>query len=88
MPRFIGLEPCCIKGDRVLRKRTSKVGTRKNHRSSLKAKVAAKAIKSHKTTTQIVENPGRGWKKQALAGLPDAGRCGLRELANDVQNWS
>src|SRR5215471_13204094 len=51
--------------------------TRKNHSPSLKAKVAIEAIKAQKTTTQISPNVRRsptqvgGWKRQALAGLPD-----------------
>src|SRR5579871_5519039 len=51
--------------------------TRKSHPPSLKAKVAVEAIKAHKTTTQIAQMFGvhptqvGGWKKQALAGLPD-----------------
>src|SRR5215813_12793715 len=52
-------------------------GTRKNHPPILKAKVAIEAIKGHKTTAQIAQIFGvhptqfGGWKKQALAGLPD-----------------
>ena len=52
-------------------------GTRKSHPPSLKAKVAVEAIKAHKTTAQIAQLFGvhptqvGGWKKQALAGLPD-----------------
>jgi putative transposase len=51
--------------------------TRKNHPPSLKAKVAVEAIKAHKTAVQIAQvfavHPTQvgGWKKQALAGLPD-----------------
>ena len=51
--------------------------THKNHPPTLKAKVAVEAIKAHKTTTQIAQMFGihptqvGGWKKQALAGLPD-----------------
>ena len=51
--------------------------TRKNHPPSLKAKVALEAIKAHKTAAQIAQMFGvhptqvGGWKKQALAGLPD-----------------
>ena len=50
--------------------------SRRNHPSSLKAKVAIEAIKGHKTTVQIAQMFGvhptlvGGWKKQALAGLP------------------
>jgi transposase-like protein len=57
--------------------------TRKSHPPSLKAKVAIEAIKAHKTTTQIVQMFGvhptqvGGWKKQALAGLPDIFGNGL-----------
>jgi transposase len=60
--------------------------TRKSHPPSLKAKVAVEAIKAHKTAAQIAQMFGvhptqvGGWKKQALAGLPDisataASRC-------------
>jgi transposase-like protein len=51
--------------------------TRKNHPPSLKAKVAVEAIKAHKTAAQIAQMFGvhptqvGGWKKRALAGLPD-----------------
>jgi transposase len=51
--------------------------TRKSHPPSLKAKVAVEAIRAHKTTAQIAQMFGvhptqvGGWKKQALAGLPD-----------------
>src|ERR1700758_950244 len=51
--------------------------TRKSHPPSLKAKVAVEAIKAHRTTAQIAQMFGvhptqvGGWKKQALAGLPD-----------------
>ena len=51
--------------------------TRKSHPPSLKAKVALEAIKAHKTAAQIAQMFGvhptqvGGWKKQALAGLPD-----------------
>src|SRR5277367_944793 len=50
---------------------------RKSHPPSLKAKVAVEAIKAHKTAAQIAQmfgvHPSQvgGWKKQALAGLPD-----------------
>ncbi len=65
--------------------------TRKNHPPSLKAKVAVEAIKAHKTTTQIAQMFGvhptqvGGWKKQALAGLPDVfgnGRQQVRQQAD------
>src|SRR5438552_11557862 len=51
--------------------------TRKSHPPSLKAKVAVEAIKAHKTAAQIAQMFGvhptqvGGWKKQALAGLPE-----------------
>jgi len=47
---------------------------RKSHPPSLKAKVAAEAIKAHKTAAQIAQMFGvqptqvGGWKKQALGG--------------------
>jgi transposase len=65
--------------------------TRKNHPPSLKAKVAVEAIKAHKTAAQIAQMFGvhptqvGGWKKQALAGLPDVfgnGRQQLREQSD------
>src|SRR5713226_6508686 len=62
--------------------------TRKSHPPSLKAKVAVEAIKAHKTATQIAQMFGvhptqvGGWKKQALAGLPDLFGNG-RVLFND-----
>jgi transposase len=65
--------------------------TRKSHPPSLKAKVAVEAIKAHKTTAQIAHTFGvhptqvGGWKKQALAGLPDVfsnGREQLRQQAD------
>ena len=64
--------------------------TRKNHPPSLKAKVAVEAIKAHKTTAQIAQIFGvhptqvGGWKKLALAGLPDVfgnGREPVRQEA-------
>src|ERR1039457_3248568 len=51
--------------------------TRKSHPPSLKARVAVEAIRAHKTAAQIAQMFGvhptqvGGWKKQALAGLPD-----------------
>src|ERR1700757_3209413 len=51
--------------------------TRKSQPPSLKAKVAVEAIKAHKTAAQIAQMFGvhptqvGGWKKQALAGLPE-----------------
>jgi transposase len=65
--------------------------TRKNHPPSLKAKVAVEAIKAHKTAAQIAQVFGvhptqvSGWKKQALAGLPDIfgnGREQVRQQAD------
>src|SRR6476469_8188643 len=65
--------------------------TRKSHPPSLKAKVAVEAIKAHKTAAQIAQMFGvhptqvGGWKKQALAGLPDIfgnGREQLRQQAD------
>ena len=65
--------------------------TRKSHPPSLKAKVAVEAIKAHKTTAQIAQIFGvhptqvGGWKKQALAGLPDIfgnGREQVRQQAD------
>src|SRR5712692_2736849 len=65
--------------------------TRKSHPPSLKAKVAAEAIKAHKTAAQIAQMFGvhptqvGGWKKQALAGLPDIfgnGREQMRQQAD------
>jgi transposase-like protein len=50
---------------------------RKNYTPSLKAKVAIEAIKGSKTATQIGQTYGvhpnlvAGWKKQALAQLPE-----------------
>src|SRR3954447_13833201 len=64
--------------------------TRKSHPPSLKAKVAVEAIKAHKTVAQIAHIFGvhptqvGGWKKQALAGLPDIfgnGREQMRQQA-------
>src|SRR5215471_1634850 len=57
--------------------------TRKNHPPSLKAKVAVEAIKAHKTTAQIFGvHPTQvgGWKKQALAGLPDVFGNGREQM--------
>ena len=65
--------------------------TRKNHPPSLKAKVAVEAIRGHKTTAEIAQlyavHPTQvgGWKKQALAGLPDVfgnGREQMRQQAD------
>ena len=65
--------------------------TRKNHPPSLKARVAVEAIKGHRTTAQIAQMFGvhptqvGGWKKQALAGLPDVfsnGREQMRQQAD------
>ena len=65
--------------------------SRKNHPPSLKAKVAIEAIRGHKTTAEIAQayavHPTQvgGWKKQALAGLPDVfgnGRDQMRQQAD------
>src|ERR1035441_9340898 len=65
--------------------------TRKSRPPSLKAKVAVEAIKAHRTTAQIAQMFGvhptqvGGWKKQALAGLPDVfgnGREQMRQQAD------
>jgi transposase-like protein len=65
--------------------------TRKSHPPSLRAKVAVEAIKAHKTTAQIAQIFGvrptqvGGWKKHALAGLPDIfgnGREQMRQQAD------
>jgi transposase len=65
--------------------------TRKSHPPSLKARVAVEAIKGHRTTAQIAQMFGvhptqvGGWKKQALAGLPDVfgnGREQMRQQAD------
>src|SRR6476620_6704244 len=65
--------------------------SRKNHPPSLTAKVALEAIKAHKTTALIAQMFGvhppqvGGWKKQAMAGLPDIfgnGRQQLRQQAD------
>ena len=64
--------------------------TRKNHPPSLKAKVAVEAIKAHKTTAQIAQMFGvhptqvGGWKKQALAGLPDVFGNGREQRRPDA----
>jgi transposase len=53
---------------------------------SLKAKVAVEAIKAHKTAAQIAQIFGvhptqvGGWKKQALAGLPDVFGNGREQI--------
>src|ERR1041384_3362278 len=69
--------------------------TRKNHPPGLKAKVAVEAIRAHKTTAQIAQMFGvdptqvGGWKKQALAGLPDLfgnGREEVRQQADAEKN--
>ena len=65
--------------------------TRKSHPPSLKARVAVEAIKRHRTTAQIAQMFGvhptqvGGWKKPALAGLPDVfgnGREQMRQQAD------
>ena len=59
---------------------------RKSPPPSLKAKVAVEAIKAHKTATQIAQMFGvhptqvGGWKKQALAGLPDVFGNGREQM--------
>ena len=59
---------------------------RKSHPPSLKAKVAVEAIKAHKTAGQIAQMFGvhptqvGGWKKQALAGLPDVFGNGREQM--------
>ena len=59
---------------------------RQSHPPSLKAKVAVEAIKAHKTSAQIAQifsvHPTQvgGWKKQALAGLPDIFGHGREQL--------
>src|SRR6266849_2842354 len=64
--------------------------TRKSHPPSLKAKVAVEAIKAHKTAAQIAQMFGvhptqvGGWKKQALAGLPDIFGNGREQMR---QQW-
>jgi transposase len=69
--------------------------TRKNHPPSLKAKVAIEAIKARRTTAQIAQmfavHPTQvgGWKRQALAGLPDVfsnGREQIRQQAEVEKN--
>src|SRR5450759_2341443 len=69
--------------------------TRKSHPPSLKAKVAVEAIKSHRTRAEIAQmfgvhpTPVGGWKKQALAGLPDifgTGREQMRQQADADQD--
>jgi transposase len=71
--------------------------TRKSHPPSLKAKVAVEAIKAHKTAAQIAQMFGvhptqvGGWKKQALAGLPDIfgyGREQMRQQADTEKGRS
>jgi len=60
--------------------------TRKSHPPSLKAKVAIEAIRAHKTAAQIAQMFGvhptqvGGWKKQALAGLPDVFGNGREQM--------
>ena len=63
---------------------------RKSHPPSLKARVAVEAIKEHKTTAQIAQmfavHPTQvgGWKKQALAGLPEIFSNGREHLRQQV----
>jgi transposase len=65
--------------------------TRKNHPPSLKAKVAVEAIKAHKTTAQIAQIFGvhptqvGGWKKLALAGLPDVFGNGREQVRQEAE---
>jgi transposase len=60
--------------------------SRKSHPPSLKAKVAIEAIKGNKTTAQISQVFGvhptqvGGWKRQALAGLPEIFSNGREHL--------
>jgi transposase len=64
--------------------------TRKSHPPSLKAKVAIEAIKGHKTTTQIAQMFGvhptqvGGWKRQALASLPEIFSNGREHMRQQV----
>jgi transposase len=64
--------------------------TRKSHPPSLKAKVAVEAIKAHKTAAQIAQMFGvhptqvGGWKKQALAGLPDVFGNGREQMRHQA----
>jgi transposase len=66
--------------------------TRKNHPPSLKAKVAVEAIRAHKTTAQIAQIYGvhptqvGGWKKQALAGLPEIFSNGREQLRQELDS--
>src|SRR5258708_2892474 len=65
--------------------------TRKSHPPSLKAKVAVEAIKAHKTAAQIAQMFGvhptqvGGWKKQALAGLPDIFGNGREQMRQQCE---
>ena len=65
--------------------------TRKNHPPSLKAKVAIEAIKAQRTTTQIAQMFGvhptqvGGWKRQALAGLPDVFGNGREQIRQRIE---
>src|SRR6266576_3586393 len=64
--------------------------TRKSHPPSLKARVAVEAIKAHKTAAQMAQMFGvhptqvGGWKKQALAGLPDIFGNGREQMRQQV----
>jgi transposase-like protein len=64
--------------------------TRKNHPPSLKAKVAVEAIRGHKTAAEIAQMYGvhptqvGGWKKQALAGLPDVFGNGREQMRHQA----
>jgi len=60
---------------------------RKSHPPSLKAEVAVEAIKAHKIAQMFGVHPTQvgGWKRQALAGLPDVfgnGREQMRQQAD------
>jgi len=65
--------------------------TRKNHPPVLKAKVAVEAIKAHRTTAQIAQMFGvhptqvGGWKRQALAGLPDIFSNGREQIRQQAE---
>ena len=69
--------------------------TNKSHPPSLKTKVSIEAIKGNKTTTQIAPmfavHPTQvgGWKRQALAGLPEIfsnGQEHIRHQADAEKN--
>ena len=66
-------------------------GIRKSYAPSLKAKVAIEAIKGSKTAAQIAQafkvhpNLVAGWKKQALAQLPEVFANGHAKQQSDVE---